>query len=107
MGCVNMTCCSSLGKTDCATYISSFSSHALLHLDLLLDWDSEGVDEDLNEIAHYMICWEDLSSSLKLTNVDIHDIKLHNPNKPELQRCVPTVCRLACIFLSDADYCWL
>ena len=51
-----------------------------------------GVDEDLNEIAHYMIHWEDISSSLKLTDVDIHDIKFHNPNKAELQRCVPVLC---------------
>ena len=78
----------SLGETDYANYISSLSSSALLHLDLLLDWDSQGVDKDLNEIAHHMIHWEeDLSSSLKLTKVDIHDVTRKHPYNPELQRC--------------------
>ena len=78
----------SLGETDYANYISSLSSSALLHMDLLLDWDSQGVDNDLNEIAHHMIHWEeDLSSSLKLTKVDIHDVTRKHPYNPELQRC--------------------
>ena len=78
-----------LGETDCETYISSLSVSALLHLDLCLDWDNEGVDKDLDEIAHQMIHWEeDLASPLKLTDVDIHDIKFRNPNSSKLQRFV-------------------
>ncbi len=57
------------------------------HLEMQLDWDHEGVDSDLNEIAHVMLDWEGrLSAHLGLTDVDIHDIKEIHPNKPSLQR---------------------
>ncbi len=58
------------------------------HLEYQLDRDSEGVDRDLSEIAHHMLDWEvKLSTHLKLTEVDIYDIKHKHPMEPELQRC--------------------
>ena len=52
-----------------------------------LDGDHNGVDEDLSEIAHHMLGWEeDLSSHLELSQVDIHDIKERHRREPELQR---------------------
>ena len=52
-----------------------------------LDWDS-----NLNKIAHHMLKWEEkLCSPLGLTEIDVHDIKEIHPNKPELQRYVPTI----------------
>ncbi len=57
------------------------------HLDQFLDWDNEGVDKDLTEIASHMINWEEvLAVHLKLTRNDISDIKEKNSQKPELQR---------------------
>ena len=56
-------------------------------LEQQLDWDHQGVDKDLIEIAHHMLGWEEkLCSHLGLTEVDVHDIeKIHSGN-PELQR---------------------
>ena len=52
-----------------------------------LDWDNEGVDRDLIEIAYHMLDWEErLCSHLGLTEVDVHDIKEMNPGRPALQR---------------------
>jgi hypothetical protein len=52
-----------------------------------LDWDHDGVDRDLNGIAHHMLDWEEkLCTHLGLTAVDTHDIKAKHPNNPELQR---------------------
>ncbi len=57
------------------------------HLERQLDWDHEGVDRDLNEIADVMLDWEvRLSSHLGLTDVDIHDIKEIHNKQPSLQR---------------------
>ena len=55
-----------------------------------LDWDSEGVDKDLVEIADKMIHWEEkgLHSLLELSHIDVHDIKDAYRDKPVLQRCV-------------------
>lgn len=62
----------------------SLSDHGLLAKEL--DWDSGGVDKDLNEIAYHMLDWEkSLSSHMGLTHVDIHDIKAMNSD-PVLQR---------------------
>ena len=57
------------------------------HLEKLLDWDHDGIDTDLNEIAQHMLDWDEkLSSHLGLTAVDVHDIKAMHRNNPELQR---------------------
>ena len=62
-------------------------SNVRCHLDCQLDWDNEGVDQDLYEIAHLIVHWEEeLSVLLGLTAVDIHDIKAIHLNRPELQR---------------------
>jgi hypothetical protein len=59
------------------------------HLDKQLDWDQEGVDRDLIEIAHCMLNWEEkLCTDLGLTVEDAHDIKAKHQNNPELQRWV-------------------
>ena len=65
------------------------SLHATIspHLEKRIDWDHEGVDRDLNEIADHMLDWEEkLSAHLKLTAMDIHDIKAIHANNPVLQR---------------------
>ena len=67
-------------------YLSSLPSTAHIHLGKELDWDNEGVDRDLNEIAYVMLEWEEkLSAPMKLTDIDIHDIKA-NHLIAELQR---------------------
>jgi hypothetical protein len=64
----------------------SASCNTISLLKQMLDWDNKGVDKDLNEIAYHMLDWEELSSQLGLTPVDVHDIKESNIGKPELQR---------------------
>jgi hypothetical protein len=67
--------------------VSSLPASVHPYLEKQLDWDHEGVDRDLNEIAHYMLNWEEkLRIHLGLTVVDVHDIKDKYPSKPELQR---------------------
>lgn len=57
-------------------------------MECLLDWDNEGVEKDLIEIAKDMLDWEEkLPTPFGLTATDISDIKAKCPdNKPELQR---------------------
>ena len=70
-----------------SAYMSSLPPNARPHLELQLDHDHEGVDEDLCKIAKYMLGWdEQLSTHLKLTEVDIHDIKAKYKSQPSLQR---------------------
>ena len=59
-------------------HASSLPASALPHLEQQLDWN------DLIEIAHRMLDWEE--KLLGLTAVDIHDIKARHQNNPELQR---------------------
>ena len=62
-------------------HASSLPASALPHLEQQLDWN------DLIEIAHHMLDWEEkLCTHLGLTAVDIHDIKAKHQNNPELQR---------------------
>jgi hypothetical protein len=66
-------------------YVSSLPASAHPHLNKLLDWDNR-IDEDLTEIAHHMLNWEEkLCTHLGLTAEDAHDIKAKHP---ELQRWV-------------------
>ena len=59
----------------------------LPHLDQPLDWDNDGVEKDLSDIADSMLDWEvKLTSHFSLTSVDIHDIKAKNQSSPELLR---------------------
>ena len=59
------------------------------HLEWQLDWGHEGVDQDLHQIAHHMLDWEEaLIAHLQLTEVDRSDIKDTYPGKPLLQRYV-------------------
>lgn len=52
----------------------------------MLDWDHNGVDVDLNEIAYVMIYWEEkLVAPLGLSEVEIHDI-VNSISSLELQR---------------------
>ena len=56
-------------------YVLSLPATSRHHLQRRLDWDNEGVDRDLHEIADHMFDWEEtLSSHLGLTAADIHDI---------------------------------
>ena len=66
-------------------WISSLPPAVHLHLEYLLDKDND-VDRDLREIAYHMLDWDlKLSTHLKLTEVDIRDIKQYF-KEPELQR---------------------
>ena len=71
---------------DFSAYMSSLPPNARPHLELQLDHDNKGVDKDLYKIAEHMLGWdEQLSTHLKLTEVDIYDIKsMHT--QPSLQR---------------------
>ena len=80
---VSMTHQSFITGADFSAYVSSLPTSAHPHL---IDWDSEGVDRDLNEIALHMLGWEErLCTPLGLTATDIHDIK-EEYAKPKLQR---------------------
>ena len=66
--------------------MSSLPPASRPHLEYQLDWDND-VDRDLREIAHHMLGWDlELASHLKLTDVDISDIKSENMMQPKLQR---------------------
>lgn len=68
-------------------YLSTLPAHVHPLLDQELDYDNEGVERDLTEIAKAMSKWEEqLSTPLELTLVDIDDIKDIYHNNPELQR---------------------
>ena len=69
------------------SYVSSLPPPSRPHLEREIDYENDGVDKDLNEIAHHMIDWEEeLSAHLELTQVDIHDIKAIYRDSPALQR---------------------
>ena len=71
---------------DLSSYVWSLPASARPLLEQQLDWDHEGVDKDLTEIAHHMLDWEEkFCSHLGLTGVDVHDIKELYSGKPELQ----------------------
>lgn len=73
--------------SDFAGYVSSLPPAVRPLLENELDRDSGGVDKDLSEIAHHMLDWEvKLSTHLKLTEVDISDVKEEHAREPELQR---------------------
>lgn len=68
-------------------HVSSLPTSARPHLEQPLDWDHQGVDKDLIEIAQYMLDWEEkLCGHLGLTAVEISDIKNSHCNNPQLQR---------------------
>ena len=68
-------------------YIKFLPAAARPYLKEELDWDNDGVERDLCEIASDMSDWETkLAVPLGLTPVDISDIKFKHPNDPVLQR---------------------
>ena len=68
-------------------YLRYLPPAARPYLDKELDWDNDGVERDLCEIADQMSDWETkLAVPLGLTLTDIHDIKSKHPNQPVLQR---------------------
>ena len=76
---------------DFCAYVSSLPASAQPLLDKELDWDHDGVDVHLEKIAYYMKDWETkLSSLLKLTDIDIADLKWthRDSNLILLQRAV-------------------
>lgn len=78
--------CLSTGPELCP-YLSSLSQSVFHHLDMVLDWDNNGVDKDLIEIANHIPDWEvKLPAFLHLNQTNINDIKAKYVNKPELQR---------------------
>ena len=67
--------------------VSTLPASARPFLEKELDWDHNGVNLDLNEIALHMIYWEEnVSALLELTEVDLHDIREMHPYKPVQQR---------------------
>lgn len=76
-----------ISDLDYDAYISSLPPGAKLFLDKQLDWDNEGVDKDLSEIADQMLHWEEISVYLRLTDIEIHDIKALRRESIRLQRC--------------------
>ena len=59
------------------------------YLGKVLDYDSQGVDRDLSEIARHMRQWEEqLAVPLGLTQTDIDDIKERHKESAGLQRLV-------------------
>lgn len=72
---------------DFKAYASRLPAGAWPHFKQKLDWDNEGVDRDLYEIAHHLLNWEEkLSTHLELTATDISDIRDIHMNNPALQR---------------------
>lgn len=85
------------GGADISSYVCSLPACARPHLEWQLDWGHDGVDQDLHQIAHYMIDWEEaLIAHLQLTEVDRSDIKDTYPGKPLLQRCVEALITVHC-----------
>ena len=77
----------SMGPLDwCHSYRPPPTVSACPHLEQELDWDHEGEDTDLIEIARYMFHWEEISTLLGLTDADVFDIKDRYQGKPDLQR---------------------
>ena len=67
-------------------YVSSLPPAVRPHLEYELDGDNE-INRDLHEIAHHMLGWDSkLATHLKLTEVDISDIKEQFLMNPKLQR---------------------
>ena len=63
-----------------------------------LDYDSNGVDHDLIAIAEHMINWEvDLVAPMKLTEIDVHDIRYHD-HRPIMQRYISSYSQYYCPF---------
>ena len=67
-------------------YISSLPLSIHVFLQEELDWDNNGVDKDLNDIADHLSDWEvKLSVPFKFTPSEIHDLKAKHSN-PSLLR---------------------
>ena len=83
-----MFVCSDVGVCGYQACVLSLPACALPYLEKELDWDHEGVDKDLSEIADHMLEWEErLSTSMALTEVEISDIVMVKYHKrPVLQR---------------------
>ena len=76
-----------LHSTTASDYISSLPPAVHPHLEDELDRDND-IDKDLREIADHMLDWDTkLATHLKLTKVDISDIKDEN-SKSELKRLI-------------------
>ena len=72
---------------DIQAYLSSLPPSAHEYLDQELDWDNEGVDKDLCEIADHMLDWEvKLAAPMSLTPIVMHDIRAKYGHKPVLER---------------------
>lgn len=69
-------------------YVKILPPDVIPYLDKQLDWDSHGVDKDLNIIADHMIEWEEkqIPMHLKIENNLVHDIKETYKGQPQLQR---------------------
>ena len=85
-------------------YISTLPLYAQCLLEKELDWDNEGVDKDLNEIADKMIHWEEkgLHTLLELSHIEIHDIEVTYKYKDN-----PILKRYSAFYLSGHFFSFL
>lgn len=69
-----------LSVPDYESYVSRLPNNVRPYLDKELDWDNKGLYKDLNEIARWMLHWEEtLSTHLELTDPEIYDIVQQSP----------------------------
>ena len=81
-----MNCCHLTIIIPVEWFLSSYNLASSCHLEKVLDWDKEGVDSDLSEIARQFVDWEENATLLELTSVNIADINKTYPSNPVLQR---------------------
>ncbi len=84
---VNLLTCTTHAHTHTHTatlysgYESSLSPAAQANLDKKLDWDHGDVNKDLEQIADYMLDWEEkLAAKMALTEMDIFNLKAGTSN---------------------------
>ena len=73
---------------DYDEYVQKLSDSARAHLDKILDWDSKGVDKDLEKISHLVTDDVEMKllPELEIPDEDIQKINAHYPsNKESLQ----------------------
>ena len=67
-------------------YVACIPQSSRYKLKRELDFEYQSTDLHLGQIAHIMVKWEMLATDLKLTSVDVYDIKANNTMHAELQR---------------------
>ena len=75
-----------LQKPTYQEYVSRLPGKYHYKLDKPVDYENGDVDLHLATIAERLLNWEDVAPFLKLSDVNISDIKEIYPHKPALQR---------------------